>query len=277
MRFQFLGTSGSEGIPALMCACRNCARSREIGGRALRTHAQAIVDGKLLIDFPGETMVHTHAFNIDLLKVSDCIVTHSHYDHLQLSDLAIFRPSATRPTAGWHMTFHGSEIVGKEISRMMEGKLEELDAFSFEKLEEYVPKIIGGYTVTPLKAIHSAVSGPLLYQICDCEKTVLYGTDTHYFDDSVWEYWEKTKPKFDMVTLDCTNACKPMTYKGHMSLEENVKIRDRMLKMGVADENTKFVCTHFSHNGTNVVYDDFVTIAAKEGFITSYDGMIIDI
>ncbi|MBQ7293877.1 MAG: hypothetical protein IJW79_09080, partial [Clostridia bacterium] len=178
---------------------------------------------------------------------------------------------------GWHMTFHGSKTVGAEISRQMEGKLEELDIFSFEALEEYVPKIIGDYTVTPLKAIHSVKSGPLLYQISDGEKTVLYGTDTHYFDDSVWEHFEKTTPYFNMVTLDCTNACKPMNYKGHMSLEENLKVRDRMVKMGVADEKTQFVCTHFSHNGTNVVYDDFVPIASKEGFIVSYDGMILDI
>ena len=277
MKIQYLGTSGSEGVPALMCACENCAKSRMIGGRALRTHAQALIDGRLLIDFPAETLVHTQMHNVDLLGVSDCIITHSHYDHLQLADLAIFRPSPTRPVAGWHMTFHGSAAVGEAVSRQMEGRLEELDCFSFESVEEYVPKIIGGYTVTPLKAIHSLSSGPLLYQISDGEKTVLYGTDTHYLDETVWKYWEKTSPHFDMVTLDCTNACKPMTYKGHMSLAENVRVRERMIEMGIADEKTLFVCTHFSHNGTNVVYDEFMPIAAKEGFITSYDGMVLEI
>ena len=50
-----------------------------------------------------------------------------------------------------------------------------------------------------------------------------------------------------------------------------------MLEMGIADKNTKFISNHFSHNGTNVVYDDFVAIAAKEGFLVSYDGMTLDI
>ena len=36
-----------------------------------------------------------------------------------------------------------------------------------------------------------------------------------------------------------------MTYIGHMGLAENVKVRERMLEMGLADENTKFIrlCT----------------------------------
>ena len=50
-----------------------------------------------------------------------------------------------------------------------------------------------------------------------------------------------------------------------------------MLEMGLADENTRFICHHFSHNGYNVVYDEFVPIAAKEGFLVSYDGMILHI
>ena len=136
---------------------------------------------------------------------------------------------------------------------------------------------VGEYCVTALPARHDPQAGPVFYQITDGEKTVLYGHDTHFFMDSVWEYWQETRPYFNMVSLDCTNACLPLTYVGHMSLSENVEVRRRMLEMGVADENTVFVCNHFSHNGTNVVYDDFVPLAAKEGFLVSYDGMIINI
>ena len=50
MEFQYLGTAAAEGIPALFCGCENCERSRKIGGRAIRTRSQAIIDGTLLID-----------------------------------------------------------------------------------------------------------------------------------------------------------------------------------------------------------------------------------
>ncbi len=277
MKFQYLGTAAAEGIPAFVCNCENCIRSREIGGRALRTRSQAIVDGKLLIDFPADTMAHIHAQRIDLLKVSDCIVTHNHYDHLHPVDLANFKPGFSHLPEGWHMNIYGSDKVGESIEPQLNDKLRELNILSFEEVKAFEPKKIGEYTVTPLKAIHDPKSGPLFYQISDGEKTILYANDTNYFDDSVWEYWEKTKPYFNMVSLDCTNACKPLTYIGHMSFAENVKVRARMLEMGVADENTTFVCHHFSHNGYNVVYDEFVPIAAKEGFLVSYDGMILHI
>ena len=62
-----------------------------------------------------------------------------------------------------------------------------------------------------------------------------------------------------------------------MGLKENAEVRRRMLDEGYADERTIFVCNHFSHNGTNAVYDDFVPIAAREGFRVSYDGMKIQL
>ena len=277
MKFQYLGTAAAEGIPAFVCNCEACVRSREIGGRAVRTRSQAIIDDRLLIDFPADTMMHTHMHKIDLLNVKDCIITHSHRDHLYPEDLDNFKPGFAHTPEGWHITFHGSSTVGRAIAPHLEGKLTELNIASFEEVEAFAPKNIGKYTVTPLEARHDPKSGPLFYQITDGERTIVYGNDTNYFEESVWEYWEKTKPYFDMVSLDCTNACKPMTYIGHMSLEENIKVRSRMLEMGLADENTKFICHHFSHNGTHVVYDDFVPIAAKEGFLVSYDGMILNI
>lgn len=276
MKFQYLGTAAAEGFPALVCTCENCLRARNLGGRAFRTRSQAIIDGKLLIDFPPDTLLHTHLYDIDLIGVTDCIITHNHSDHLYATDIKMFCPGFAHVPEGWHMTFHGSSKVGEEIIPALAGKLTTMNVVSFEEISEFVPKKVCGYTVTPLKAIHAPRTGPVFYQISDGEKTILYANDTYYFDDSVWDYWEKTKPYFDMVSLDCTHACSPSS-AGHMNLEYNAKIRERMLKDGLADENTKFVCHHFSHNGLNSVYDDFVLIAQKEGFLVSYDGMIINV
>lgn len=272
MKIQYLGTGGSEGIPALMCVCDNCANARKIGGRNLRTRAQALIDGKLLIDFTSDTLAHTHSCGVDLSSVTDCLVTHSHYDHFAPIELTNFRPQHIHTPKDWHITFYGSDIVGEAVADCLD-----LNIFSFEAVQAFVPQKVGNYTVTPLKAIHSVKSGPLIYQISDGVKTLLYGTDTNYFHDSVWEYWEKTKPHFDLVTLDCTNSCKPLTYVGHMGLAENIKVRQRMLEMGIADKNTKFVCTHFSHNGIKCLYDEIVPIAAGEGFAVAYDSMIVNI
>ncbi len=66
-----------------------------------------------------------------------------------------------------------------------------------------------------------------------------------------------------------------MAYVGHMSLAENVRVRDRLLSLGCAGADTVFIANHFSHNGLSVFYDDFVPAAAREGFLVSHDGMTV--
>ena len=270
MLFQFLGTAAAEGVPALWCDCERCVRSRRIGGRALRPRSQALIDGTLLIDFPADTLKHLYDNGIDLLNVRDCLVTHTHQDHLYPEDIGMLQPGFSHAPEGYRLTFRGSEKVGEKIAGAL-ARAGELGAF--RALRPFEPAEIGRYRVTPFPSIHDPGSGPLFYGISDGEKTVLYAHDTHYFHEDVWVYWKETRPRFDLVSLDCTNACLPLTYVGHMGLHENAEVRRRMLDEGYADEKTVFVCNHFSHNATNVVYDDFVPIAAAEGFLVSYDGM----
>ena len=116
MKFQYLGTCAAEGIPAILCNCDNCIRSREIGGRALRTRSQALIDGKLLIDYPPDTYMHMMIHGFDLLDVKSCIVTHAHHDHLFPEDVDMLKPGYSHVPEGWHMDFYGSQCVIGKIS-----------------------------------------------------------------------------------------------------------------------------------------------------------------
>lgn len=66
------------------------------------------------------------------------------------------------------------------------------------------------------------------------------------------------------------------TYIGHLNLKRCIAVREQFLRDGIADGNTVFVLNHFSHNGENVVYDDFARIAGENGFLVSYDGMELE-
>lgn len=277
MKFKFLGTAAYEGIPSLFCECEKCRRSRETGGRAIRTRSQAIIDGELLIDFPADTYAHIVYNGIDTSKIHYCLITHSHSDHLYERDLPIMQHGFGAVSDDYKITFYATQKAGEPIDGKLKEKLYEQGTAALVTVSPFESLKVGDYNVTVLPAIHDPDSGPVFYQIEKDGKTVLYAHDTNYFSDEVWEYFEKAKPHFDMVSLDCTNACLPLNYVGHMGLAENVRVKNRMLDMGIADEKTVFICNHFSHNGTDVVYDDFVPIAAKEGFKVSFDGMEIDI
>jgi phosphoribosyl 1,2-cyclic phosphate phosphodiesterase len=91
LKFRYLGTAAAEGWPAMFCTCESCKRAMAAGGRNIRTRSQAVIDGKLLIDFPADTYMHVLYSGLDLTKVSSCIVTHNHSDHLYAPDFEMRR------------------------------------------------------------------------------------------------------------------------------------------------------------------------------------------
>ena len=87
MKLKYLGTAAAEGFPAAFCNCEHCKKARENVGAELRTRSQAMVDGKLLIDFPAETYLHAVRYGTDLSAIENLLVTHSHTDHFYAQEL----------------------------------------------------------------------------------------------------------------------------------------------------------------------------------------------
>ena len=271
MKLRYLGTAAAEGVPALFCECENCKRSRAAGGRAIRTRSQALVDNQLLIDFPADTYKHILDNNIDLCKISHCLITHTHSDHLYPTDFAMLEPGYSHVPDGYKLHIYGSDAVSAKLGAIAE-RLAKHGICELHEVKPFETFMAGEFEVTALPAIHDKNAGPLFYIIRHGGKTLLWAHDTNYFSDEVWDYLASAKPRFDLVSLDCTNSCLPLTYVGHMGLAENIKAKERLISLGCADANTVFVSNHFSHNGINAVYDDFVPIAARAGFKVSFDG-----
>jgi phosphoribosyl 1,2-cyclic phosphate phosphodiesterase len=62
--------------------------------------------------------------------------------------------------------------------------------------------------------------------------------------------------------------------KNHMGLEDDLELRRRLIKMKCADDDTKFVVTHFSHNG-GLLQDEMQEKISEFGMISAYDGIEI--
>lgn len=272
MKIKYLGTAAYEAIPSLFCECETCKKIREIGGKSVRTRSQAIINDDLLLDFPADTVAHVLYNNIDLSKVENCLITHCHSDHLYPADIGILKNGFAHPKDEYTFTLYATKIA----CDFMKNDVDMTDKARMVEVKEFDELKVGRYNVTVLPAIHGAASGPVIYQVSDGDKTLLYAHDTHFLHDDIWTFWEKTKPHFDIVSLDCTGAFTPIDYIGHMSVEENIEVKRRMLQMGIADQNTKFVCNHFSHNGANVIYEEFEPKARNFGLMTSFDGMEIE-
>lgn len=275
MKIKFLGTAAAEGIPAPFCACENCQKARRLGGRNLRTRSQTLIDGQLLIDWNGDTFSNAWRYGIDLFRVNHCLITHAHEDHWMPHDLLF----AKKPFAHVPEDWKGFRIYG---SRDLEPLMKMVRSWNVQGVEHtevlpFVPFSVGAYTVTALKAYHGT-ENPYVYAISDGSKTILYGHDTDIFRDETWAYLKESNLHFDLVSLDCTEgAMEDLNYHGHGCLGRDIRFRSLLKEAGVADENTVFVLNHFSHNGLHSCYDEFAPIAQKEGFVTAYDGLELEI
>ena len=129
MKLKYLGTAAAEAVPAPFCGCEVCERARERGGRNVRTRSQALLDGRLLIDFPADTYLHALREGLRLYEIGSCIVTHCHSDHLYPGDLWCLISYAAHKKEGYRVTAfkadHGAPesvvyaIVGPEGRAML--------------------------------------------------------------------------------------------------------------------------------------------------------------
>ena len=61
-----------------------------------------------------------------------------------------------------------------------------------------------------------------------------------------------------------------------MGLDTNILQIDELKEIGVLNDKTTVVLHHFSHNG-GATYDELVPIAAEQGFLVAFDGMIMEV
>lgn len=273
MKLKYLGTAAAEGYPAMYCNCENCKKALKEKGRNIRSRSQAIIDNELLIDFPCDTYYHCLLNDINLHNIHHCLITHVHKDHLYPTDFLYFKNGFSHPDPDYKLNLYGSVDVEKIVAELPEAVFKYLN---FVKVEAFKPFTAGKYTVTALKAYHGT-DNPYIYSVFDGEKTILYAHDTDIFPEETWEYIKENNMYFDLVSMDCTEGgYEELSYHGHMCLGRNIACKERLLAGNHIDKNSKLVLNHFSHNGINSIYSEFVPIANENGFEVSYDGMEIE-
>lgn len=272
MKLQYLGTAAFEGIPAMFCECDVCRKAKKLGGRDIRTRSQAILDDKLLIDFPADTYAHYLKYNIPLEKIKTCLITHSHCDHLYADDMASRGPGFAHRSEAVPMTVYSAK-ASCDIIKSHNIPQEIVNPIMIEPFKPFEAE---GYTITALNATHDPSSDPYIYLIENDGKAILYSNDTDIYPEDTWEYLSKYDKTINLVSFDCTKCASPRTYTGHLSVDDCIDIRKRFTEMGIVNDKTIYVLNHFSHNGEKCLYDDLVKYVEKDNFIVSYDGMVIE-
>ncbi len=277
MKFTYLGTAAAEGWPAVFCNCEHCLRARKAGGRNIRTRPQALVNDDLLIDFNGDTYSHVLKNNLDLSRVKNCIVTHSHEDHFVPVDLFFRGTGYAYNLTEKTLTFYSNEAVRDKFRKYVDiyQPPESLANYTFNIFKPFETVAVGNYLVTPLPADHAYDEDAYVFIVREGNKALYYLHDTGILPDKALNYLRRNPVKADFISFDCCFGGIPGTTIGHLGLDTDIVLRDMLKDIGVCDEHTLYCINHFSHNG-GLIYDEIAPIAEKEGFLTSYDGMIAE-
>ena len=273
MKFTYLGTAAAEGIPALFCECDICRYAAEKGGRNLRARSSAILDDSILIDFPPDMLTAKMRYHLNLAAAQAVFFTHSHIDHLASKELCYYHgmySNRVNPLSVLHL--YGNEKVLDTIRQDFVFDMETVpDCVSLHRMEPFRPVTVGATTVTALPARHDPREECLIYLIEQPGARLLYANDTTMPPAETLDFLRGKR--LDVASLDCTTGRFPCGTV-HMGFPDNLALRRRLIDLGAADEDTRFISHHFSHNG-RVNYDDFAAMAEGSGFESSYDGMEI--
>ncbi len=274
MKIQYLGTAAAEGWPGIFCRCDVCKKALRLGGKNIRTRSQAVIDDKILVDLPQDTYSHMLTYGLDMPNIRTLFVTHSHQDHWYPEELMMRREGFAVDMNGV-LDIYGNDAAFHYLDRVEAEALEyspNKAQICYHQIREFQEYTAQGYRFIPLKAAHNPRENCFLYLIQKDGKTLFYGNDTGYLPEETWDFIQGYH--FDLVSMDCTMQ-KTRLETNHMGLSNNVDVAKRLRDMGCANDCTKFVVTHFSHNG-GWLHEEMEERAKEHGFITAYDGMTVE-
>lgn len=264
MEILLLGTGAAEGVPALLGETRVDRIARELGGREIRSRTGALIDGRLKIDFPPDTLSQAQRERIDAKDWTAVLFTHGDDDHFAPRELQYFLYPFTEMEY-LDLTIFGNDKVCYRIRSLYpEWPMEVAQTQSFETFWHE------DYEITPLQARHNGVEDCQNPLIKRDGKTLLYATDTGIWEDRTWHFLADYR--IDGLVIECTEGLAENTYAGHLNLEECVGVVSRLRASGVLKAGAPVVTTHHSHNG-DATYAELVEALKPHDMIAGYDGM----
>lgn len=267
MKIHFLGTAAAEGWPALFCRCEHCLKAKQLGGKNIRTRSSVIIDDTLKIDFPPDTYHHVLRDGINLAAIEHLLITHSHSDHLQPTDLKMRQPVFA------HGVEHPLHIYGHDLAIRSCVRAIDMshDLFEVHLIHPFQTVQVDDETqVTPLLADHDQRETCLIYFIEKNGKSLLYGHDSGWFPSETWEWLYRQT--FDVAILDCTHGPLPGR-RNHLNIEAVLEMNEIFHQKGLLREKGQVIATHFSHNG-GLLHDELLNVFTPHGIIVAYDGMV---
>ena len=98
----FLGTGAAELYPNPYCNCEFCESLRQ-SGEAPRKRSSLLLDAHTLVDLGPDALAAAQMYNARLYDVDHLFLTHSHEDHLCITNLEVLSMTPQRNEKPLHV------------------------------------------------------------------------------------------------------------------------------------------------------------------------------
>lgn len=255
MKFTFLGTGTSQGVPVIACNCNICL-SEESYNKRLRSSG-LISSGSTNILIDSGPDLREQMLNCGVKKINAVLITHEHNDHIiGLDDLRPFIfLSKDRELPLYGMPRVLNEIKSRFSYAFYENPYPGAPRFSTHPLEFNLPMSIGEIEFSMIPVMH----GELLiagYRF----KNFAYITDCKSLS-------RETIESLESIETLVISALRLKDHHSHMTLEESLEIIEKI-------KPQKAFITHISH-----LMGDINKLKHKlpEGVEFAYDGLALDL
>lgn len=254
MKFRFLGTGTSQGVPLVGCRCEVCT-SRDSRDKRFRT--AAVLESsttRLLIDCGPD--IRMQLMQVPFRKIDGLLLTHEHYDHVGgLDDLRPF----CMPFG--NLDIYANEKTIEAVRHNLPYCFDEhpypgVPKFNLHVVSKHEAFTVGDIDILPVEVMHDRL--PILgYRFGD----FAYITDMKAIDESELSYLKGVKT----LVVNALRWEKP--HHSHMLVKEAIAFSEK-----VGARRTFFV--HVTHKIG--LYDE-ANSRLPEGFEIAYDGQEIEV
>jgi phosphoribosyl 1,2-cyclic phosphate phosphodiesterase len=281
MRARFLGTAAAEGYPDAFCGCDNCRRARELGGDNLRHRSALLIEDDLLIDLGPDLLAALAAHGIALDRVTYCLQTHEHSDHLHPVNLLARSPFCGvhgAPRLHYYATQGAIEAAGRGLGTgcdLAESEVTDALNLTAHPIAPFQAFAVGPYRARAVLAAHDPALACLLYVVERDGKALFYATDTGPLPEEIWAALTAWGGRFDAVIMDHTFGYGRAS-TGHLNGEQFLAQVARLRSLGLLANGARIYATHIAHH-SNPLHAELVAQAAAAGYLVAHDGLTIAI
>lgn len=275
LRLRLLGSADALPVPRPYCACRLCVTAAERKGKDVRTRTHMHVfpgglDGReprYAVDLSPDLSHHMIRDGFWLRRVEHLLITHAHYDHLDVSYLLMRKDGKCELAHAPPLTVYGSEPVANVIQaagvRPEEHRVELRVVAPGERFRA------GALDVLAIPATHGPEPA-LNYVLSHGGRSVLIGWDTGPWRAAAWDLMRDQR--LDAVFMECTEfASGARDWETHLSFDQTLAMRRGLLERGIIAEETPLVTVHMGHHG-GLLHAERAELGAPHGIAPGYDG-----